>query len=238
MSGAPVPGRTRGGNSSWAPPRRGRLTGLRGCTPRRACGMASMSSTTVNPSPIVDRRARGDAAGERAVAAADQERRPHAGAPVAVDRDHGVDVVDEGPERGGRRGVEQRRRHVPVQVVGLADGVERRPRPVGRRGGHDVGALLEAAAVDGQEPEPAAHRAHLFHPGVPEQIGEHGRRSCHEPHPTTPGTSVQQDDRPARGQMFSRCSRGAHPTCTGPKRQDGNSGVVTRTEGPTGETPP
>jgi hypothetical protein len=55
----------------------------------------------------------------------------------------------------------------------LDDGVERGTGPVGGGGGDEVGALLEAPAVEGEEAEPAAESTAFLDARVGEQGGEH-----------------------------------------------------------------
>ena len=56
---------------------------------------------------------------------------------------------------------------------GLSHHVEGCSCPVRRPGGDGVGALLEIAAVRGEQPEPAAQLANLLHTGMCEQFCEH-----------------------------------------------------------------
>src|SRR5206468_2930935 len=67
-----------------------------------------------------------DVLGQGAVATTEQERRPHPGAPVAVDGDDVVHVVEEASQRLRRRGVYLARRDVPLQVRRMVDAVVRR----------------------------------------------------------------------------------------------------------------
>jgi hypothetical protein len=92
--------------------------------------------------------------GEGAVRAAEQQRPPEVLAPVAVDRHDLVDVMQEARQGERDTGITPVRRNVPAEVLGLAHRVQRGAGAPGRVGGDLGRPPLEAATVQGHEPEP------------------------------------------------------------------------------------
>ena len=97
-------------------------------------------------------------------------------APVAVDRDGDVDVVDERRQRRRVGRTDLDRREVPAQPDRLAHRVERGAGLLGHRGGDHVGALLEVAAVERHQPERRPQLEVLLDAVVVEELREPSHR--------------------------------------------------------------
>jgi hypothetical protein len=112
----------------------------------------------------------GQVGGDGAVASTEQQRGPATLAPVAVHRDHGVDVVEEGGQRGRLRRPVPMRWHVPLQVGRQHDGIQRRTGALGRLASDDVGLLLQRPAVQRHEPDVRAQLDDFAHAGLGQEF--------------------------------------------------------------------
>ena len=115
--GAAVPDRTRGGSSSWTPPREAGSPGCGDADPAAPVGWPQIVDDGEPASEACPQR-RTQSGGHSRGLTAEQQCGPHVDAAVAVDGHHDVDVTDERGERRGRCCVERYRGHMPVEVGG------------------------------------------------------------------------------------------------------------------------
>ncbi len=116
----------------------------------------------------------GHMARQFAVLAAEEQGGPEAMAPVAVDRDHQLHVLQEGGQRRRFRRRHLVRRDVPQQVLRLQDAVVAGATACRGRVGDDVREVLQRAAVVRHETEPPFQAAHLAHPRAGQQVAQRG----------------------------------------------------------------
>ena len=128
-----------------------------------------------------------DVFGKFAMTTTDQQRREESPSSVAMDRDDGVNVIDEIRQCRRMIGRHVDRRDVVLHPAWLVNSVVARPRSFGRGLSDDVGHLLEATTVVRHETDAPITRiivtpedADFLDIGVGEKFAEAGHLRRHD----------------------------------------------------------